>query len=273
MTTFGERMVIVARNALADGPMGNKLRGADYREFIRCGFPADSAMANGGDIGAIATSCGIFAGAVMHHAGLSRKTKPRWGSALLGNWVHVPTSHKAWQLAPKVLEPGDVFYVGGLSSSNGHVGVLLEEVAPGQWITAEGGGGDGTRCAIRAQPRVFDPARPQLFDARKLTGIYRAAILDAEAGPGTHYAVSRAQVTPTPPAPKPSAPPRNLRLLTPCVLEMQGTDVERWQRVLGLPASGRFDATTELATRRWQSDHGLVADGVVGPLTRKEAGL
>ena len=46
-----------------------------------------------------------------------------------------------------------------------------------------------------------------------------------------------------------------------------GADVTALQTKLGIDASGTFDAVTEAAVRRFQSDNGLVADGIVGPQT------
>jgi N-acetylmuramoyl-L-alanine amidase/Putative peptidoglycan binding domain len=54
---------------------------------------------------------------------------------------------------------------------------------------------------------------------------------------------------------------------------LRGSDVTRWQQILGVVADGIFGATTEAATKRWQELHGLQADGVVGPRTRRAAGL
>jgi hypothetical protein len=39
------------------------------------------------------------------------------------------------------------------------------------------------------------------------------------------------------------------------------------QAKIGVPANGSFDASTEAALRRFQRDHGLLADGIVGPRT------
>lgn len=51
----------------------------------------------------------------------------------------------------------------------------------------------------------------------------------------------------------------------------RGDDVRGWQRLLNLPPTGDFDHTTEVATRAWQRDRGLLDDGVVGPATRAAA--
>jgi peptidoglycan lytic transglycosylase len=53
-----------------------------------------------------------------------------------------------------------------------------------------------------------------------------------------------------------------------------GEDVKTLQRILGakdygpVAASGAFDDPTEEAVKRFQSDAGLAADGIVGPQTR-----
>jgi N-acetyl-anhydromuramyl-L-alanine amidase AmpD len=39
------------------------------------------------------------------------------------------------------------------------------------------------------------------------------------------------------------------------------------QTKIGIPTTGSFDANTEAAVRRFQRDHGLVPDGIVGPRT------
>jgi N-acetylmuramoyl-L-alanine amidase-like protein/putative peptidoglycan binding protein len=46
-----------------------------------------------------------------------------------------------------------------------------------------------------------------------------------------------------------------------------GELVEIVQRKVGVPVNGTFDAVTEAAVRQFQSKHGLVPDGIVGPRT------
>ncbi len=50
-------------------------------------------------------------------------------------------------------------------------------------------------------------------------------------------------------------------------LGSNGEYVRQWQRIIGVPESGNFDANTDSATKAWQSSHQLVPDGKVGPLT------
>lgn len=47
----------------------------------------------------------------------------------------------------------------------------------------------------------------------------------------------------------------------------QGVSVEALQEKLSLPKDGKFGSITEDAVIKYQSAHGLVADGIVGPLT------
>jgi hypothetical protein len=52
-----------------------------------------------------------------------------------------------------------------------------------------------------------------------------------------------------------------------------GADVAALQTALGIEADGWFGEQTEAAVRKFQSDHGLVADAVVGPITRRALGI
>lgn len=54
---------------------------------------------------------------------------------------------------------------------------------------------------------------------------------------------------------------------------MMGADVAAWQTILGVPITSTFDAVTVSATKAFQSQKGLVADGVVGPKTKAAAGI
>jgi peptidoglycan hydrolase-like protein with peptidoglycan-binding domain len=56
-------------------------------------------------------------------------------------------------------------------------------------------------------------------------------------------------------------------------LAMKGDDVKAWQQILGLTtapitADGLFGAVTNITTKKYQTNHGLTADGLVGPLTK-----
>lgn len=46
-----------------------------------------------------------------------------------------------------------------------------------------------------------------------------------------------------------------------------GRAVRVWQIIVGVTADGEFGANTVTATKKFQKEHGLTADGVVGRLT------
>jgi len=46
-----------------------------------------------------------------------------------------------------------------------------------------------------------------------------------------------------------------------------GSDVVKWQSIIGVTADGKFGPATKAATIEWQKEHDLVGDGVVGPAT------
>lgn len=47
----------------------------------------------------------------------------------------------------------------------------------------------------------------------------------------------------------------------------KGNDVKTWQGIIGVTADGKFGPATKTATIKWQTDHKLKADGIVGPET------
>lgn len=98
---------------------------------------------------------------------------------------------------------------------------------------------------------------------------------DGMVGPATKAKVGTAAVTPAP-APTVTSTPAALgsRVL---VRGMSGADVKAWQTVLiqsGFPmtADGIFGSGTENATKNWQKQRGLTADGKVGPATLAKVG-
>ena len=52
----------------------------------------------------------------------------------------------------------------------------------------------------------------------------------------------------------------------------KGKSVRVWQIIIGVTADGNFGSGTESATKTWQSNHRLTADGIVGKMSWK-AGL
>jgi len=47
----------------------------------------------------------------------------------------------------------------------------------------------------------------------------------------------------------------------------RGPTVAKWQRMIGVEADGNFGSQTDAATKKWQSDHSITPDGVVGVQT------
>lgn len=139
--SFGERCVQVAVSALRAGTLSESSRADVWKIFSACGYAED--------ISHVKTSCGIFVRAVRHWAGqiAKRSGAACQGGALVGapSWTDLDQSklvHAADAASAAV--PGAIFW----KSNPDHVGVLLRELAPGVWATAEGGGGTGTDCRI-----------------------------------------------------------------------------------------------------------------------------
>lgn len=76
--------------------------------------------------------------------------------------------------------------------------------------------------------------------------------------------VVSAPIVPATNAPSGSAHIRVLRLLSP---PMTGDDVKELQTALGITADSIFGHDTEVAIMTFQTDHGLIGDGIVGPKT------
>jgi len=178
--TFGAKIAWVARQILNDGIMGSEDRWQEYAEFIR---PLFDPKYPDRQIVQTRTSCGIFAGAVLHWAGRTRKRYGKIGGALLGNWVEdCVIGGKAWHWRGDGTVPGlgsIVYWDYGMPrrlssgrwryqpTTGSHVSVLMEQVGD-LWLCAAGGGNDddkdddrsigGTVCKIGHHPiDVFAP--------------------------------------------------------------------------------------------------------------------
>jgi len=53
----------------------------------------------------------------------------------------------------------------------------------------------------------------------------------------------------------------------------KGSDVKTLQEFIGITADGDFGYETEKYVKKWQSNHGLTPDGIIGPKTWDEMGL
>ncbi len=148
--TVPDRVVRCCREALADGPMGYTARQDFYRDFIACDQEATQQKADA--LSAVHTSCALFVRAVRHWCGAEAMGPYKPGTAMFKSMGNVSFGHPAFvpNEPGNSPNPGDVFYVSSSPTSNdGHTGIFLEELSSGTWSTAEGGGGDGTECAIR----------------------------------------------------------------------------------------------------------------------------
>jgi hypothetical protein len=261
--TPGDRIAQVCVEALHLGPMGCHVRPQDYRRFVSCGL--NPAMTDRTvDIGAIKTSCAVFARAALHWAGRRVTRAGRIGQGIFNGWLEgLSTSHKAWVDAKGQAPPvGAVFYRAygkHTSGQESHVGVFIRAQAGGLWITAEGGGSltkeeanalsvakakatNGTVCRLSRPKDVY--ARDGL--GRALVGWWDPELL----GLGEPSL--------------PSAPAHTWRRGD------RGPDVVRLQTVVGAKPDGIFGPLTEHAVREWERGNGLLDDGVWG-LDNEEA--
>jgi hypothetical protein len=175
--TNGEKIVTSVERWLSDGPLGDRLNGDAYRRLISCGFVP--ALRSGGDIGTVHTSCAIFVRAILHDAEVLPASGPaRIGWPMWGGWLgELSPRHKAWvpyKSGSKPV-PGAVFYIESPANpNNNHVGIFLAENPDGTWDTAEGGGGDGTRCGYGARKIERNQS------GRKLIGWFDPELIDFE---------------------------------------------------------------------------------------------
>jgi peptidoglycan hydrolase-like protein with peptidoglycan-binding domain len=116
---------------------------------------------------------------------------------------------------------------------------------------------------------------PLTVEATKTWQAERGLKADGIVGPATRAAIGSkpiASVVKTPPAPTAATSTRVLSQ------GMKGEDVKAWQRQLiadgykHIAADGIFGPLTVEATKTWQAERGLKADGIVGPATRAAIG-
>lgn len=263
---FGDAVARICREVLSPGPMGDKQRPNVYREFIGCGYdPALRAPFDKGDIGTIRTSCAVFARGAMHWAGRRATMPGRVGAPIFMGWLEGLSNYgKAWtKIAPGArpeLPPGAVVYRDyGKPTKMGHVQVIVERLPDGRYITAEGGGGDGTECRLSQPKDIY--AKDSLN--RLPLGWWDPAKMDGVEEPGEPR--------------EPSEPPP--ATLEPVKRGSRGPAVKKLQErllVLGykLPrygADGDYGGETQAAVKALIDDHydgSVVDDLVLGLLKR-----
>jgi hypothetical protein len=151
---IGDRIVRCCGEALRDGAMGQHERHDFYRDFIACNQEVSIQKAE--QLTGVRTSCAMFVRAVRHWCGVPSTGQYVPGTAMFKSMGNVSFGHAAFvgNDGSNKPNPGDYFYISSSRQSNdGHTGIFLEEVSTGVWRTAEGGGGDGTRC--RFTERTF----------------------------------------------------------------------------------------------------------------------
>ncbi len=244
----GDAVACCAETWLSGGPMSRTRRASDYRAFLAGAFPVDTpaepVFGSGG------THCAIFARACLTLAGVKPPGRRPKRTAIT-TWLGVDgfVGETSWRSLSDLeahggLLRGDVLYWANREDGkDGHVGICLTGEG-WLWRTAEGGGGDGSVARMSAEPKDVRSSR-----GRRLRGVWR---------PGAMPELD------TSPAPK----ARVLRLTSP---RMTGLDVETLQTMLGkIPADGVFGPQTEARVREVQVVLGIVADGIVGPVTWKK---
>lgn len=252
---MGARIAAVALQSVADGKLSQAHRLDFYRAFVACGGTEQLIPIKG-------TTCAVYAGAVLHWAGRLAKL-PRYpvsGPTSITSWLNgLSGSSPAWRSyghAQCVPVPGAIFYVESDSNPlNNHVGVLVAELAPGLWLTVEGGKGDGSECSIGLRRWGLG------WDSRRLRGLWLPQWLDHVSAP-------------------PAAPGLALPAFPIVKGDARRETVKRWQRRLlawdpaCLPrygADGGYGLETVTATARLQKQKGLPEHGETCDLGTWEA--
>lgn len=155
-------------------------------------------------------------------------------------------------------------------------------------VKADGIVGPATRAVIGKAPVMTVPGSPRMLAAQAAAAAKKAATPapptakpPAVATPATPKpAVAPAPVnTGKPPAPAPQAQKVPKPAAEPRLLKegLEGDDVGQWQSQLVkdgyvVSVDRKFGPKTTQATKAWQTDRGLKADGIVGPATRAQIG-
>ncbi len=265
----GERVARCAEQSCSDGPMGAYLDPERYMAFLHVWGREDL-------LRFVKTSCAVYAGAVLGWSG--KELKKPWksdGSFGIFTWLGLSFQHPSWCWAEDgVPDEGSIVYrdYNRKTTGMGHVQILTRRHEDGLWTVCEGGGGlrqgegsglsDGQRKATSGT--VCRMSAPKDFRAkdslgRLPIGWWRPDLIDLggpPSDPGDTEVIG------------PSAPFVTLRAgdRGPRVGELQLRLLRLGYRELGSVDSS-FGPKTRAATQRFQSEHQLEPDGVVGRRT------
>jgi len=281
-----DRLARFHETFLAPGPVGWGDRPADMRALLEASWLPPIPWRQDG------TTCALYQGSALQASGVQARRRVN-SSYAITTWMAVNDwSGDEWISRERIMagEPimrGDIWYicsdagsmtVGGRvykwthwrAALNGHVGCALSG-SGFLWRTAEGGGANG-------QCRLSMAAKDLTKLGRKLQGVVRPNLMDSSIVLVPDPLFDDEPTIPGRPTPQ-SFEWRTLRLKSP---RMTGPDVKAWQDVLILDgfgallgpskADGNFGPMTDSATKSWQRSRRLVADGIVGPLTRAAIG-
>lgn len=174
----GDLVACVAETWCEGGPMSRTERAQDYRDFLAGAYgpddPAHPTLTSKG------THCAIFARACLTLAGIKPPGKRPVKTAIT-TWLGVRgfEGDPAWRSRADLeahggLLRGDVLYWASRDDGkDGHVGICLTGEG-WAWKTAEGGGGDGSRCRMSDEPKDV-----RLSHGRRLRGVWRPGAMTA----------------------------------------------------------------------------------------------
>jgi len=157
------RAVRVWETALADGPMGYRVRPDDYANFINATTPAGMVGKTPVvSIASWATSCAIGQRAALIQAlrAILQPQGPAINASGIFVYLDLYETSKIWvpNDGKLIVQPADIPYWAN-TGTDGHVEMVRRVRPDGTVETAGGGGGsDGTMCSLRTKPAgCLDP--------------------------------------------------------------------------------------------------------------------
>ena len=143
--------------------MGESNRHDEYRDFISAGQEENEQKAEA--LTHVRTSCAMFVRAVHLWCGFPPMGPYMPGTPMFTSMGNVSFNHPSFVPLSSGQDPhpGDCFYIApDATSPKGHTGLFVRDVSGEDdgkggvfpektWLTAEGGGGDGTVCRLSGQ--------------------------------------------------------------------------------------------------------------------------